>query len=1235
MRWFGMWVAIGLLTLVTVPALVASAGAAEPTPLWEQTLTEYLGHHWRGELLRYRLTPAAPLPAAVRLEVVDADGKATPVACQLEAVPDVPAARDLYCVLDLPPYQTLTLRLLAGAPPAAVAAPLPLTEDAPTKTLTLGNGVLDIQVPASIADGKGLAAAAIPAPLLRLRHREPQLWAGAGAFSNTGDLQSLTTRVVTRGPVFTDVEVAYRFTAGEYTATLRLIRDQPVVLWRERCRNTNAAARLSWDCAAGQPLKTGVWDYAKWSAFPGRVRGAGLGAAKAFALEFASAPAPIRFEPWVHWGNPDLTTWLEFWTVLPNYGDINYEKPKIKGGAAGELALPSSDEMTVDIVEKLPAKEWAVGVFMGNPLDWNPADGRAYNASLPRFELGKDGQVWVQLPLAAGQRTWGLYLGERTPNANLGAERVGSVANTSACHIKYSETPLDEVKDYVLDYAGDPPETFPHLFLNEAARREYSAALAPTQPHYARIMQTLAAAKTAATKTAKPLLAGAMDWPLAATPPTDFHDEPSIIAALAAPPDDALAPLLQLRALQASQRFAYHFFRHYTGPGMGIAPHNWLSQEYGVSMVDLATRRLTPEQHRRVRARLLFAAYKFASENYYSTRYGFHGLANMTTLVYAMLGQLALLYPNHPQAAAWRRTAEQEIRRELRDWMGPTGGWLEAPHYMTVSMDLIIGFGYGLANAGDASVRDSDALKRTLLFLAKIATPRDPRFGGKRHFPEIGNTYTMENSVLYTFLARLHRARDPAYADGMQWLWYEMGCPLWPGIGGAYPLTAGYREAISDLAPKPERPPAWGSEHFPGSGVLLRAHFPHERESYLYLIQGNMHDHYDSDFGAFHYWGKGRPLCLDWGYQGMMPAWLHNRMEVGGHGAIVAVGMLAATDYLHNRQATWDRQLLMVKDADPLGPTYLVIRDYTTAPAVANWRLWLNTDAHLPATAPLTTMKGRDDVDLDLWFDAASAKLLERVRQPKDETAPAVPAGGAGAADLGPKGGEGMPDLGDDQRPWVYATTEHGEPIFINQGAQYWGDKNGVKQRGLCLAVPAKQPVLAVLYPRVNAEQQPTITALDGGAGVQVVSPAGTDWVFVGLEPLTAAVKTAAGALTFAGTVGVVQERPGATTLALPAAGSLTVGAYGLAAKTASLLRVTKDTLVVELPVPPVIPGVSPVVAAATVGAPAPDAATEVTLTAPPGFALVPAPGVTLATPAPGTYLLTLPASMTSVTLRR
>ena len=99
---------------------------------------------------------------------------------------------------------------------------------------------------------------------------------------------------------------------------------------------------------------------------------------------------------------------------------------------------------------------------------------------------------------------------------------------------------------------------------------------------------------------------------------------------------------------------------------------------------------LSAGERQRIRAQLAFLGYTLANPSVHSPERGFKANPNMTTAIRCELGVLACLISDHPKAKAWAPMGIDEMRKELETWTGPNGGWLEAPHYATVSLDAIV-----------------------------------------------------------------------------------------------------------------------------------------------------------------------------------------------------------------------------------------------------------------------------------------------------------------------------------------------------------------------------------------------------------------------------------------------------------------------------------------------------------------------------------------------------------------
>jgi len=169
-------------------------------------------------------------------------------------------------------------------------------------------------------------------------------------------------------------------------------------------------------------------------------------------------------------------------------------------------------------------------------------------------------------------------------------------------------------------------------------------------------------------------------------------------------------------------------------------------------------------------------------------------------------------------------------------------------------------------------------------------------------------------------------------------------------------------------------------------------------------------------------------------------------------------------DYARGTRRGWQRQIALVKDADPLGPNYFVIADTLDAKSVPTvWRLFLYA-AQITANGSAVTVTGKEDVDMEIIF----------------------------------------------VRPATVRPVAMADHIEVPVGAE--------------------GTLTAVLYPRLKTEPPPKVQPLADGKGVEVETPAGTDYVFLSPTPFT----FRRGDIAFDGKVGVVKARIGKRTSSAP-----------------------------------------------------------------------------------------------------
>src|SRR5262249_26164240 len=103
-------------------------------------------------------------------------------------------------------------------------------------------------------------------------------------------------------------------------------------------------------------------------------------------------------------------------------------------------------------------------------------------------------------------------------------------------------------------------------------------------------------------------------------------------------------------------------------------------------------------------------------------------------------------------------------------------------------------------------------------------------------------------------------------------------------------------------------------------------------------------------------------------------------------------------------------------------------------------------------------------------------------------------------------------------------------------------DRVTTTQLGVIAARKKGDGFLVVVYPRLKEQPRPSVVPIAGGHGVKVVTPAGTDWIF--LSPTKLSYRDEA--VSFDGTVAAVQMRGRRIRVNLGAAGKLAVAGHAL-----------------------------------------------------------------------------------------
>lgn len=270
---------------------------------------------------------------------------------------------------------------------------------------------------------------------------------------------------------------------------------------------------------------------------------------------------------------------------------------------------------------------------------------------------------------------------------------------------------------------------------------------------------------------------------------------------------------------------------------------------------------------------------------------------------------------------------------------------------------------------------------------------------------------------------------------------------------------------------------------------MLRSGFASERETQLYLIAGLNHDHDDDDSGSFTLWGKGRLLANDFGYTGIAAADDHNLLlSRAAQNGVMRVDEFATSKRLDSLRGTrdgWTRQIVFVKDLDPLGDHFFVVCDSLREPSPMKWQLWLNAVRVTTPKPRAALVEGQDDVDLDIVFIAPNEIALRT--EDKSRTCPGL-----------------LPD-GTVRTNLV------------------------TKQTGLIADVGRGDRITTVLFPRLRTDDPPEITPLADGQAVRIRTKSCTSYVFLSPKPFTFREND----ISFEGRSGLIQLRGDTVELAL------------------------------------------------------------------------------------------------------
>lgn len=889
-------------------------------------------------------------------------------------------------------------------------------------------------------------------------------WAGGSALTSAVAVAKWSAQLTEAGPAFARVSVYYRFADDSALSVMATI-----------VAGDNGV-RWEMDVPEDRP---------------------------SMAVEFRLPPAPgvkkvvqpKGYGQWARDRTRSLTSSAEPFCFLgPDTSLANIwaeSPPTIRLAAEGglELVIRSRDPGAwADPVAPL-----TYGGFKTWDLEMIPKMWEVWQRKRIAVSYAADGTVALQAPLTKGRRKW---------NVSAGPPRVGD--------------DLDQVKDMILDWPAPSGEKHPRLFVGREEVLEDQARAAKA-PELAKPLRGLAQQRTVS----------------------------------------ALRKQLAMLGHFDVMRYAIRTAAQYD------------------AVIDSGA--LSSKDRALFRAQMAYLGYVLADPQCWSMERGYlSGNPNMSCSYTLSLGVAACVLTGHPMAKQWADYATNWMDKWLTEELGPNGTWLpEGSHYGYVSLAPLLSYAIAAQRAGYHDFLTDPRLKKVILYFAKYQTPRDPQRRGRRVTPAFGRGTSGDSLGVFGLAARMYAQSDHRLSAIMQWMWTENGYPVNLGdsrLGG----FEGYYLDRSLPAAKPD----WGSELFPGLGALLRAGFATPHESYVNFIAAAQSlrnlDIWVPGIGAIAQWyGRGRPLSTGFTFQtgykehhellrnGVLLA--RNWGAAGdpkgpfGYYTETKLGTFAAlpqADYVRSRfvvtkpdergwfpnklpayprrtpategKLDWTRQVLFLKDTDPAGPAYLVLRDTAAGGQPTAWQFWslsekigtpeqIRDRAGFLADKPGQTILPARQLPLAARYTAAGQFGMDLeyfIASPADTPRHTLRYGG------------------------VYARVPQYQDL-------------------LHLQRPGDGAYYVALFPHPPAEKAPSFSVLAGERIIKVAGGFGTDYAFLSQEQTTAAAEP----VSFWGTAGAVQVRADGTMLSLGASGEVGWKDYGLAGPNAAALHVTPKQL--------------------------------------------------------------------------
>jgi hypothetical protein len=1021
--------------LAVLLAIVCAVAACAAPPATTVTIHDYLGLEWSQELVHYDLSfPAGVLPqATVRVET---GGAAIP--SQVSDVTRHPdgsvATLKVWFVASVPANGETRFTLLPGGTPNTTAGVAVATKPESVTLTTTGAKPIGIALPNS-------AVAAANGPILGLLLPSGKT-IGQGKIAAPFTVKACKTEVLASGPLFAEARVSYTFDAGYWTFTARVIQNCPTVVIHEEL-NTGFGGQLS---SAADRF------------FTLNLSGNGFAPTRFF---FGGRNDRPELAGLVKDGTSDEVKALGIqgnWLASPIQGaDI----PKGKVDELYRVLGYPSGLMRIGCLARVQeAAGDAVGITGLDTSYWREP------LSI-RLRATADGGAQLCFPLQAYKQEWSVDgFGYHSPN-------------------------------YTGMTTGVPANT---------VRRAYGIMLSPAEDETKAMLQSLftQARRLDALPldTVKDMV---LDWP-----------DPMANAAWAAETSKAGKAALDIMR----QRLKITYLMAQWGRFSMAYHYSYAKGEFpSLKAVMDSPKDLSTADRVTLRRLCAWNAYDMNARNTFPLGMGFHlNNPNMTIMALEARTKSSLLIKDHPQFRPWGEWSLATLKEYNRRFTRDSGALYENPHYsLGVTLDWQAQANQILMDAGIGDGFDAPEMPKAMRFVMDWLTPPDPRFLGYRVVLPIGNcSYQSVPPSMASQFVTYYKDRNPKLASELQWTANQT-------------LPPDKKLKITDEV-VPELKSTWYKDY----GVFMRHGFGTPYETLMFFLAGNCDGHceWEQDQMCYTLYAKGQPINLHFG-NGYFPMfcrpWLRNRVSIDhmveeserNETKVLTAQFAPAMEYAHATRdidsirplktdypvlkgytwqpeesaqwpavpewqripmTTWHRQIVFVKDEDPRGPNYFVLRDsFAGTPTRAtDMSLWFLANS-MTKQGDVYHFDGQCLVDMDLYV--------------------AQPAG------VEPETGQ----YGHVQQPYVRMVGF--DPKFHPEG------KLQETQRFVRFKQPAGKGYLVVLYPRLkDGDPEAKYTTLAEGA-VKVETPLSTDYVFVNTAPVAFKDKQ----VQFAGTAASVR----------------------------------------------------------------------------------------------------------------